>query len=254
MAMNANKKRTATPLDRTWGAHYYVAPMARVLGLVFLVVFLAGCASDKVVTLRPREFEKHFSTTVQTAATITNAAGEVVAKPRLIVPGMQLSVAVDEDASLNRMYTVPPSGVVDFAGAGRINVAGLKADEVAQKIRAPLEEKFFNKATVSVTIETAVAGGKSGGVVYVLGAVNRPGPLLLPADEPFTVTKVIIAAANFSAFAKSTKVRLIRYDESGKKYQTYVNVARIMKQGEFEEDIAVQTGDWIIVDEKLFSF
>ena len=254
MAMNANKKRRATPLDHIGAAHYYGAPMARALGLFLLAVFLAGCASDKVVTLRPKEFEGHFATTVQPAATMTNAAGEVVAKPRLIVPGMQLSVAVDEDASLNRMYTVPPSGVIDFAGAGRINVAGLKPDEVAQKIRAPLEEKFFNKATVSVTIETAVAGGKGGGVIYVLGAVNRPGPLLLPADEPFTVTKVIIAAGNFSPFAKSTKVRLIRYDEAGKKYQTYINVARIMKAGEFEEDIAVQNGDWIIVDEKLFSF
>ena len=254
MATNANKKRRASPLDRPWGADYDVAPMARLLWLFSLAIILTGCQSDRVVTLQPKEFEKHFATTVQTTATITNAAGEVVAKPRLIVPGMQLSVAVDEDASLNRIYTVPPSGVLDFAGAGRINVVGLKAEEVAQKIRAPLEEKFFNRATVSVTIETAMAGGKSGGVVYVLGSVNRPGPLLLPPDEPFTVTKVIIAAGNFSAFAKSTKVRLIRYDESGKKYQTHVNVARIMKQGEFEEDIPVQTGDWIIVDEKLFSF
>ena len=66
--------------------------------------------------------------------------------------------------------------------------------------------------------------------------------------------KFVSAAGNFSAFAKSTKVRLIRYDESGKKYQSHINVARIMKEGEFEEDIPVQNGDWIIVDEKLFSF
>ena len=227
--------------------------MARlVLGCV-LVLFLVGCQSDKVITLPGKQFTQHFATTAQTAATITNAAGEAVAKPRLVVPGMQLSVSVEEDHSLNRTYTVPPSGIVDFAGAGRINVVGLKPEEVAEKIRAPLERDYFQRATVEVTIETAMGPGK-GGVVYVLGSVNRPGPLLLPADEPFTVTKVIIAAGNFSSFAKSTKVRLIRYDESGKKYQTYVNVARIMKEGEFEEDVPVQNGDWIIVDEKIFSF
>ncbi len=251
--MNANKKRRASPLDRFSGADYYPAPMAKLLCAVFLGVLLVGCQSGKTVTLPAKRFADHFANAAQTVATTTNTAGEVVAKPRLIVPGMPLSVSVDEDHSLNRVYTVPPSGVVDFAGAGRINVVGLTTDELAQKIRAPLERDYFQKATVAVTIETAVGPGK-GGVVYVLGSVNRPGPLLLPADEPFTVTKVIIAAGNFSSFAKSTKVRLIRYDESGKKYQTYVNVARIMKNGEFDEDIPVQNGDWIIVDEKLFSF
>jgi len=251
--MNANKKRAASPLDRLGGANYHVAFMLRLLSAFSLAAVLLGCQSTKTVTLPAKGFADHFATTARTTATTTNAAGEVVAKPRLIVPGMALSVLVDEDHSLNRAYTVPPSGVVDFAGAGRINVVGLTTDEVAEKIRAPLERDYFQKATVAVTIETAVGPGK-GGVVYVLGSVNRPGPLLLPADEPFTVTKVIIAAGNFSSFAKSTKVRLIRYDESGRKYQTYVNVARIMKNGEFDEDIPVQNGDWIIVDEKLFSF
>ncbi len=49
----------------------------------------------------------------------------------------------------------------------------------------------------------------------------------------------------------AAKVQLIRYNEAGKKYVTYVDVDRIMKRGEFEKDIQVQNGDWIIVPEKL---
>jgi protein involved in polysaccharide export with SLBB domain len=88
----------------------------------------------------------------------------------------------------------------------------------------------------------------------VLGSVNRPGPLLLPADEHFTVTKAIIAAGNLSTFGNGGAVKLIRYGESGKKYETMVNVTRIMKRGEFEKDIRVRNGDWIIVPEKLVNF
>ena len=92
------------------------------------------------------------------------------------------------------------------------------------------------------------------GGVPVIGNVNRPGPLLLPKDERFTVTKAIIAAGNFATFANGGKVQLIRYNEAGKKYITYVDVDRIMKRGEFEKDISVQNGDWIIVPEKLINF
>ena len=88
----------------------------------------------------------------------------------------------------------------------------------------------------------------------MLGAVNRPGPLLLPKDERFTVTKAIIAAGGLSMFGNGAKVQLIRYDEAGKKYKTFINVDRIMKRGEFEKDVPLQNGDWIIVAEKLVNF
>jgi polysaccharide export outer membrane protein len=172
-------------------------------------------------------------------------------KPRLMTAGMVISVAVEEDRSLSRQFVVPNSGALDYPPLGRLEVAGLTTDELAQRIKTQLERDYFNTATVRVAVESATTGG---GVIYVLGSVNRPGPLLLPADESFTVTKVIIAAGNLSTFGNGAKVRLIRYGESGKKYETQVNVARIMQRGEFDKDIPVRNGDWIIVPEKLINF
>jgi polysaccharide export outer membrane protein len=223
----------------------------------FLLVALAvcGCQSGKegATVLSFGEFSRHFSGN----APATNAVDEAVAaRPKIIAPGMQISVSVAEDGSLNRQFVVPPSGFVDVPGAGRLMVTGLTADEVADKIRAPLERDFFKKATVGVVIEltptVAVAG--NAGVVYVLGSVNRPGPLLLPAGEAFTVMKVILGAGGFGSFADGGKVRLIRYDAKGKKYETRLNMSRIMKEGEFERDLPVQNGDYIIVPEKWISF
>lgn len=221
------------------------------------LLFAAGCQSNQnVQVLSPEKFAATTSGAAY-STTDTNATTGTNAKPRVIVPGVSISVTVDQDHSLDHVYVVPISGAIDFVPLGRVQAEGLTTDEVAQKIKEGLEKDYFQKATVTVALESALATGggpAGGGVIYVIGNVNRPGPLLLPKEERFTVTKAIIAAGNFATFANGGKVQLIRYDKSGKKYLTYIDVDRIMKRGEFENDIQVQDGDWIIVPEKLINF
>jgi protein involved in polysaccharide export with SLBB domain len=223
---------------------------------ILLLLLAAGCQSNQnTQVLSPEKFAA--ATGAAAYSTVdTNATTGTNAKPRVIVPGVSISVTVDQDHSLDHVYAVPISGAIDFVPLGRVQVEGLTADEVAQKIKEGLEKDYFQKATVTVAIESALAtgGGGAGGVIYVIGNVNRPGPLLLPKDEHFTVTKAIIAAGNFATFANGGKVQLIRYGKTGKKFVTYIDVDRIMKRGEFEKDIQVQDGDWIIVPEKLINF
>jgi len=46
-------------------------------------------------------------------------------------------------------------------------------------------------------------------------------------------------------------VRIIRYcGGAERKYETHVNVERIMKNGEFEDDLPVRANDWVIVPQK----
>lgn len=217
---------------------------------------IAGCQSNQnVQVLSPEKFAATTSAAAYNTND-TNATTGTNAKPRVIVPGVSISVTVDQDHTLDHVYVVPISGAIDFVPLGRVQAEGLTTDEVAQKIKEGLEKDYFQKATVTVALESALAtgGGPAGGVIYVIGNVNRPGPLLLPKDERFTVTKAIIAAGNFATFANGGKVQLIRYDKAGKKFLTYIDVDRIMKRGEFEKDIQVQDGDWIIVPEKLINF
>ena len=220
---------------------------------VALWFLLAGCQSNQSVqVLSPEKFVTATSGAAYNTSD-TNATTATNAKPRVILPGVTISVTVDEDRSLNRAYLITNSGAIDYPPLGRIVVEGLTPEEVAQRIKESLEKDYFRKATVTVAVESVPLSG-GGGVIYVIGNVNRPGPLLLPKDERFTVTKAIIAAGNFATFANGGKVQLIRYNEAGKKYVTYVDVDRIMKRGEFEKDVQVQNGDWIIVPEKLINF
>jgi len=239
--------------------------MQKLLVLFCVTALLWGCSSNKqgvVKVLSNAAFMKQFEEPTEKPAATTNttATAETSASPRLIAPGMLLTVTVAEEPNWNRQYLVPPTGAVEIVGLGQINVVGLTSEELQTKVKAALEKDYLQRATVTVRADVVASGARTAvaasapGVAYVLGNVGRPGPLMLPKDQVFTVTKVIIAVGGIATFGNGAKVRLLRYDTDGKKYETRVNVDRIMKRGEFEKDVPVQHGDWIIVPDKVFNF
>ncbi len=138
--------------------------MRWIFTFVALCLLFAGCQSNQSVqVLSPEKFVaatggEAYSSTETNATTATNA------KPRVIVPGVTISVTVDEDHSLNRAYLIPNSGAIDYPPLGRIAVEGLTPDEVAQKIRESLEKDYFQKATVTVAVEAVpIVGGAGAG-------------------------------------------------------------------------------------------
>jgi len=92
-----------------------------------------------------------------------------------------------------------------------------------------------------------------GGEYLVLGAVNREGAF--PIDQKgITISRAILAAGGFSRFAQDRKVRLIRTDEeTGESRERTINVQAILEGEKNEEDIEIQDGDIIRVDEKLIN-
>ncbi len=189
--------------------------------------------------------------TTRVSDSTNEVVGAVVEAPKspLIGPGAQVTIYVTEDSSLNRQYIVPPGGVIDFPPLGRFTAAGLTAEELGAKIKEALERDYFRQATVEVTVERE--SRLAPGIIYVLGRVGRAGPIQLPAEESFTLTKAILASGGGDVFANLGKVQIIRYCQDGRKYKTFVNVQRIMDKGEFENDVALRNGDWVIVPEKI---
>ena len=179
----------------------------------------------------------------------TNDLEKAANKPRVITPGSRILVFVAEDPDLGRQYIVPASGEIEFPALGIVVAEGLTANELALKIEKGLEGSILRAATVSVQLAPEAGGA---GVVYVLGSVGRPGPIAIPLEGRFTIFQAILSSGA-SGFANLSKVQIIRYGQDGRKYITYVNVARI-QNGNFEEDLPLQNGDWVMVREKMISF
>ena len=117
----------------------------------------------------------------------------------LLSPGDSVLISVWREENLHLEVRVLPDGSITFPLAGRVEVAGLDSTTAAQNIAAKLEQ-YLPDPSVSVVI-TSTAGN----LVYVLGKVAKPGPLVMAG--PTSVLQALSMSGGLDKFAD--KGRLI---------------------------------------------
>jgi len=86
------------------------------------------------------------------------------------------------------------------------------------------------------------------GIVYVLGAVGRPGGFVLTNDrEQMTTLKILALAGGFTPTAKSSHAVVIRKDAQGKQHEVDVDLKKIRNRQ--AEDLQLQPSDILYVPE-----
>ncbi|HNU82493.1 MAG TPA: polysaccharide biosynthesis/export family protein, partial [Thermoanaerobaculia bacterium] len=80
------------------------------------------------------------------------AAGQEVVSGYRIGPKDVLAVKVLEASELDVERRVSDDGTIDLPRVGAVSAAGLTAREFAARLRALLEEKYFQQATVEVEV------------------------------------------------------------------------------------------------------
>ena len=91
----------------------------------------------------------------------------------------------------------------------------------------------------------------SGGKVYLLGEVNAPGMLTIPLDRETTLARTLLTGGGFTKFANTARVKVQRTGPDGNRQTMEVDVGRILKTGNFDEDVPLRNEDVIIVPERL---
>jgi polysaccharide export outer membrane protein len=162
-----------------------------------------------------------------------------------------LSYRVVEDGKDPIPLRVGDSGDVEVPLIGRIVALEKTPRQLAYDIKAQLEKSYYKRATVILGVD--VFGGKSRGKITVMGDVRAQGEMDYPADETFTLSKVILRAGGLGDFADMRKIKLIRKTRAG--YQTYIcDLKPVFREGRLDRDPTVEPGDTIIVPEKLWNF
>ncbi len=84
------------------------------------------------------------------------------------------------------------------------------------------------------------------GIVYVLGAVSRPGGFVLANDRGHMSTlKVLALAGGLNATAKSDHAVIVRKDTQGQQHEVNVDLKKVMKRE--SEDVQLQPSDILYV-------
>lgn len=140
--------------------------------------------------------------------------------------------------------------------AGRL----LRPDGAGQYRVMPLDlSRLFGQADMSMNMPVLpgdvlfvpTVEQSSGGKVYLLGQVNNPGMLTIPLDRETTLARTLLTGGGFSKYANTSRVKVLRTGPDGGKQTMEVDVARILKTGDFNDDVPLRNEDVIIVPERL---
>lgn len=102
-------------------------------------------------------------------------------------------------------YTVDAEGNIDFPVLGKVHVAGLKREEIAEHIKNELVTKNLVKDPV-VTVEFMNL------CVSVMGEVNNPGRFSIDRDR-ITILDALSMAGDLTIYGNRQKVMVLRQED-----------------------------------------
>lgn len=86
--------------------------------------------------------------------------------------------------------------------------------------------------------------------VYLLGEVANPGARPLTPGPNATVARLVLEAGGGTEFSRLSAVQILRMAPNGSRKTLEVDVGKILKTGNFDEDVPLQDGDVVIIPEK----
>ena len=186
------------------------------------------------------------------AAVSATVSMEVLDDSRKLSRGDVVNLRVVEDRDPPVSLQINDAGALEVPYIGRVQAEGKTPRQLAFEIKSLLEREYYHSASVIVGLD--VEGQRSPGLIYVTGMVGAPGPLQIPPNEVFTVSKAILRAGGFGTFANQRKVKLTRTRSDGTTDTQIIDVKKIIEKGRPDLDVEVLPNDLILVPERLINF
>jgi len=155
----------------------------------------------------------------------------------IIGPGDVLNVFVWKEVEVSKSVPVRPDGKISLPLVNDIQAMGLTALQLREILTDRLKG-FIADPTVTVTVEKVNSQR-----VNMMGEVATPGAQVLTGP---TRVMDILATSRFTAFAKTTRIVVLR-NESGRQQRFDFNYKEFIKGKNLDQNILLKNGDTIIV-------
>ena len=163
--------------------------------------------------------------------------------PYHLGPGdlLQITVYAGGEKQVDFTGHISALGTITSPLLGEIKVAGFTTYEVERSMRDSLAQDFFVDPQVMVSVK------EYGGLVFVMGAVKRPGAYGL--QERMTVLGACLLAEGFTDFASPRRVKVTRV-MNGQQKTFEIDLIKV-RQGK-KDDLPLMRGDRIDVPRRRF--
>jgi polysaccharide export outer membrane protein len=197
-------------------AHFFSAFSARALAVALATLALGGCAGPPVYNWKAE-----------------NALGYRVGS------GDQLKINVWKHDELTQSVTVRPDGKFTLPLLGDVDAEGRTVDEIAGDVSKRGQRFFQDNPPVTVQV-VEVRSYK----IYVVGEVQRAGEFT--PNHQVTVLHGLAMAGGFTRFANPDRIVIVRQDSHGERRIPF-DYDKVVLDGDLQENLALQTGDTVIV-------
>jgi polysaccharide biosynthesis/export protein len=166
--------------------------------------------------------------------------------PRYILqPGDSFDISFDLSPEFNQSLTIQPDGFVTLRGVGDVHVSSETVPQLSETIRGAYS-KVLNDPIISILLKDFEKP-----YFTVDGQVGRPGKYDLRGDT--TVIQALAVAGGLSSSAKHSQVLLFRRVSNEWVEARMLNVKKMMKQGNLNEDLHLRPGDMVFVPKNALS-
>lgn len=191
----------------------YKNMIARSLWLVLSLWLLASCSSTKKIPyfkqMNPSgellTEEAPLKVMPGDKLTIVLHSKDPILSSLFNLPIISLQMGKSNAPTLNQYvsaYTVDSSGAIDFPVVGRLQVGGLRREQIAALIKTELVARNLIKDPV-VIVEFVNL------FVSVLGEVNRPGRFVMDRDN-MTILEALGMAGDLTIYGQRDNIKVLR--------------------------------------------
>lgn len=163
-----------------------------------------------------------------------------------IQAGDTLAMNIFQEPDMLLEARVSVEGEVHFPLLGNVTVAGKSLPELQKTLFALYDADYFVNPQISLNIASYAPQR-----VRVRGKVNKPGFVVIPSEEVFTLLDVIAAAGDIAPGGNDKKIELQRTGSDGK---PKVHLIDLTQEGPNNDpaNIVLKAGDIVVVPDKLF--
>jgi polysaccharide export outer membrane protein len=208
---------------------------------------LANDAGDEVIVTRPipqMTFEESGPPPIGPADAASANSQSIKPEVKPLAPAVTPSSSAPNAATAN-----PPELPAPNATQGKpINSASSASNPSADTITVNLYQLMEAGNTANNILLQAgdVVTVPHAGIVYVLGAVTRPGGFVLTNDrEQLSALKILALAGGYTNIAKTDHAVIIRKDAQGQQHEVALDLKKILNRQ--AEDLQLQPSDILYV-------
>lgn len=163
-----------------------------------------------------------------------------------IQAGDTIEMSILQEPDMKSKLRVALDGSIHLPLVGKIDAAGHSVAELQSILYDRYDREFLVNPQIALLISDYAERR-----VRVRGKVNKPGFVLIPPEEQFTILDVIAAAGDITPGGNERKVELHSIDDEGNQRIRIVDLSQSNTASELSK-LYLSNKDQVIVPEKLF--